>query len=212
LNAAPAERLKEFKGYLCQHAETAAGDLRDREFVQQYFYDILSALSAGEMGATVRERQELFKAVEVPEPGPDISPKQLALVEHWPCAAWKNYVVYWVPRKVYDRVAIWRRRQGKDMPMSYDDLKSAMQTQPWWLPPPKGRDGAHVQKFAGSSQRCFGLVVNKFPGLGYCPVPDELVEERLKQNNGLAVASSDWVDPRKGDLFALINALQSKDE
>src|SRR5881394_2157468 len=81
LDAAPAQRLIEFKDYLCQHAETAAGELRDREYVQQYVYDIISATSAGEMGKTVRERQELFKAVKVQGPGPELSPLQLALAD-----------------------------------------------------------------------------------------------------------------------------------
>jgi hypothetical protein len=212
LDAAPAERLNEFKNFLCQHAETAAGELQDREYVVQHFYDIVSATSAGEMGATVRERQELFKAVEVPGPGVELSPRQLALAAQWPCAALSDYVLYWAPRKVYDRVAMWRRRQGKEMPMSFDDLKSAMQTQPWWLPPPRGQNGSHVQKFAGGPQRCFGLVVNVFPVLGYCAVPDDVLEESLNKINGLGIASGDWTDPRKGDLFTLINALKKKDE
>lgn len=210
LDAAPAERLIEFKDYLCRHAETAAGELRDREYVQQHIHDIVSAASAGEMGVTARERQELFKAVVVPGPDPQLSPRQLALVEHWPCAALENYILYWAPRKVYDRVAVWRRRQGKEMPMSYDDLRSALPTQPWWLQPPPGQDGSHVQRFAGGSQRCFGLVVNKFPGLGYCPTPDEVVEESLTKMSGLAIAAGDWVDLRKGDLFGLIESLKPK--
>lgn len=213
LDATPAERLNEFKDYLCRHAEAAAWELRDREYVHQYFHDILSATSFGAMGKTVRELLELFKIVVIPGPGPALSSRQLALAERWPCAKWINYIIFWVHRKVYDRVAIWRKWQGKEMPMSYDDLKNAMQTQPWWRPPPPTQDGTHVQKFAGGPQRCFGLVVNNFPVLGYRAAPDEVVEESLKDINGLAIASGDWADPRKGDLFDLIQRLQStKDE
>jgi hypothetical protein len=94
------------------------------------------------------------------------------------------------------------------MPPSFDDLKSAMKTQPRWLEPPPKQEAMHVQKFCRVAQRCFGLVVNVFPGLGYCTIVDEVVEESLKNVAGLGIASGDWVDVRKGDLFGLIESLR----
>ena len=65
------------------------------------------------------------------------------------------------------------------------------------------------------NRSCWCIDLDKFEDLGLRQVSDEDWEKSFYKDgnpeNGL-LPSDEWIDPRKGDLFAVLDALTGKDE
>jgi hypothetical protein len=91
--------------------------------------------------------------------------------------------------------------------VNVEDVRSQMSTRPWWL----GKD--QKQRFAGRQIRCWGLDLDKCPEWGLkLPGEREMQAAKVKPDGTLwgrtEVVDGVWPDPRKGDLHALVEALE----
>jgi len=104
---------------------------------------------------------------------------------------------------VCDVMRKWLRQQGRDLPLDAKDLKAQMKVRPYWILEP---NGGLKQRFSGrNSETCWGIDVDKMPELGFNPVSDEVFTEKV-----IASTNESFDDPRKGDLFSLIDLLLPK--
>jgi hypothetical protein len=72
-------------------------------------------------------------------------------------------------------------------------------------------DLVHLRPHKGMNRNCWCILVDKHV-LGLVPATDAAFDESLKNPNaqGVFLPRTDWMDPQKGDLFALIESLESK--
>lgn len=124
--------------------------------------------------------------------------------------AWESDLLYFRPGPVIELLRVFKRRSGGDLPISQNDLLNQMKTRSYWHP--SKHPSGHRQKFGGkSNQSCWCIKVDLHP-LGLIPVSDAEFDESFIQDaerKSMFTADS-WVDPRKGDLFALIESLHGK--
>ena len=97
--------------------------------------------------------------------------------------------------------------------MDRGDLKNHMQVQEYWVPHKKG---IHTQRFgkgAKSGESCWCIQLDRHE-MGLINTPDEEFKASLHPQEGefmgredIFLKAEDWVDPRKGDLFVLVESL-----
>ena len=113
---------------------------------------------------------------------------------------------------VCELLRVAKRRSGGDLPISLSDLLNQMKPRPYWVESknPSGRR----QKSGGKSTRSCWCIRVDLHQLGLMRISDEAFDESFiadAQTNSLFTADV-WVDPRKGDLFALIESLKGNQD
>ncbi|MEI6197846.1 MAG: hypothetical protein WCS42_26320 [Verrucomicrobiota bacterium] len=100
---------------------------------------------------------------------------------------------------------------GRYLFLDQGDLRAQMMVRNYWVAPPPGRP--HQKRFGRGTRTlsaCWEIDVDKHK-LGYQPVTDEEFQKSLYRGGdveaGIFLPKEDWSDPRKGDLFALIELL-----
>ena len=66
-----------------------------------------------------------------------------------------------------------------------------------------------VEGVAGSP--CWVIEVDRFDELGYRRCSDEVYAASRYAEGQMWIRDADWVDPRKGDLFLIVDALERKE-
>jgi hypothetical protein len=212
-----ASATEDFKGYLLQHCLEQIHEVDRQVNVNQFWTDVLAALEADAFGRTTLDHRRLFKVAEMKEGeaerlGFKLPEYQMEAIKLQPSKNWKHLILYFQPEAVINAVREYKRRSGLEVYMDRSDLRAQMKTRQYWWQP-KGDE--HRQRFEGikGSKSCWAILLS-FHELGYNEPGSEAWQEALHPDGdlGVGVASTDWVDPRRGDLFALVDMLTVKGE
>jgi len=146
---------------------------------------------------------------------PPLSERQIKEGAEEPSRAWISYLWYLRPGPLIDLLRKHLRSQGRELALDQADLRTQLAAKPYFVAGP--RQG-HQQKFeAGSraNRSCLCVDLDAFLELGFRAVTDEEWESSFHWDGDLTkgrLPLEEWMDPRKGDLFALVEALTGKDE
>lgn len=205
------EEMNSFRGSLVKHCAEAAGAVKDQVNVNLFWRDLLDAIASptDPFGAG-SDLLNIFHLQEISNKDLQLPPKQLSAAGESPERyGWRSWRLSFLPGPVIEMLRRQKRLSGRDLPLDKGDLRAQMQVRPYWVTPPAGRSNIH-KKFGRASrtnQACWSIDVDKHE-LGYQAVTDEEFQESLyqpgKQAEGIFLPGEDWVDPRKGDLFSLI--------
>lgn len=212
LESHEAEDLRGFKAFLGTHAEKAQKDVHDQVYVNQFWTDIIAAVKAGEFGHTASERRRFFLARE--DTGavcPVKSEYQRQVAAEDSQKEWESVLLYFTP-DVVDRLQVYKRRMNKEFELTKTDLSGQMRNRAYWVAP-RSKYG-HRQRFGPeqTNQYCYCVALDRHE-LGYHEVTDEEFSASLQgKRAGEFLSSAEWIDPRKGDLFWVVDMLKGKEE
>jgi hypothetical protein len=206
----PKANMEEFRQFLKMKCVTASSEGAQAVNVNQFWVDLISAVQRGVFGKTKLELQRFFK-VEADEkahaPGAPGQP------------GWKSYTLFIEINGVLDLMQKDFKQRGKTMALGKTDFQEQMSHRPYWSDKNLGKGKRKFdckQRFAGANLRCWAIEVDKLEVFGYRQVSDEeLMESKRAQASGLPgttewPAPAEWSDPRKGDLYSLIEELEKK--
>lgn len=215
-----ADTLYDFRESVVQAASASVKEVTDQVNVNHIWRLTLDALVSGAFGETPAERRRVFKAVVDMKPRCNISEYQTQVAgDHGDTYLFPHVKLYFRPSPWIDMLYSHLRKQGKTPPLEQQDLLHQMQTRPYWVSPTNTKRG-HQQLFEGDSSKrycwCIHLDLHE---MGYVQVSDEEFKASLHYDEGPHAGRDDvwlpreaWVDPRKGDLFAIVESLISKRE
>jgi hypothetical protein len=118
------------------------------------------------------------------------------------------------PDLIFPLINEFMRNQGGPLPPSQADIQAQLRVHSYFVPgPAKG----HAYKFghgATTNSYCWVIDLVHLPEHGLREVSDETWEASFyrggdKQN--CCLPSNEWVDPRKGELFGIVDALKEKE-
>ena len=202
--------IESYRHFLLCEVVTSIQEVDEQTIVHQFWQDLFTAFLCNQFGKTANELSCYFKVLENKRAVSPVSAEQRRMEKEYPHSKWFSYLLFIQPGPVIAILREYKRSQGRDFPLDKSDLCKQMATYPYWLPQPKG--GNHKQRFNGSPPLpCWGFIVDLHPS-GYSAVADEDFLRSLKVEQdleGLNLPSSEWMDPRKGALFAIINLLTS---
>jgi hypothetical protein len=124
---------------------------------------------------------------------------------------WNSYHLYLDIGAILEAMSKHFASQRKSMLLDRSDLLAQMSQRPYWVPWNAVQRG-HKQRFSGhaGASQCWCIDLDKHD-LGYQAVSAEVLRaSRLKPDGSTYFASDQWIDPRKGDLFELIHALEKE--
>ena len=206
------DELLKYQQFLFKHCAEAAGAVRDQVNVNQFWRDLLDACKSNAFGDTLGERQRIFKMVEfMPEQSP-VSEYQTKLGAESEAYRFPSYLLYFLPGPVIEMLRRYKRLNGRELPLDRADLRSQMRVRKYWVESKNPR--GHSQRFAGSkvAESCWCINLNEHE-FGLQVVSDEEFEASLYRDGdtkGDYIPRIEWTDPRKGDLFALVESLKSR--
>jgi hypothetical protein len=210
LESHAAEDLRGYREFLLGHCRTAVREVQESVNVDQFWRDLLDALSSDAFGETLAERQRIFKVVPNPLPNANLTETQLQMGVDDDHYAWQSYLLFFKPGAVIDLLRRYKRSQGRELPLDKNDLRAQMRTRGYWVEP---KGDCHRQKFGCGSrtpESCWCIDLDGHE-LGLRRVSDEEFLESLRRRDpGPAQGQflgADWIDPRRGDLFALVDAV-----
>src|SRR5262249_41191766 len=122
--------------------------------------------------------------------------------------AWKSRLLYFRGPLLVELLRRYMQSQGRDLPFNWNDLRAQMRTRDYWKEP-KGNE--HKQRFGGnkSPHSCCCIRLDAHP-LGFQPAEDDVFGASVYKDGkpgGELVAPEKWIDPRRGDLFPLVDML-----
>ena len=203
--------LQAYWRWLADYCRRKAAEVQESVSVDLFWHEVLTGLDAGAFGPSVADWRKYFHVVEDKAAKSPVSEQQARLGAEQSFKAWKSYVLYFRSGPVIDLLRTFKRRSGGDFPTSPTDLLNQMRMQPYWHPAKHAL--GHRQKFGGAAtQTCWGIRVDLHPS-GLIQVTDEEFNESAARGVDPETFGSThpWGDdPRKGDLFALINPLLEK--
>jgi len=207
----PASQCAPFQAWLIDKTTAANREVAERVKLNQFFKDLLSMLAAGWFGRTPEELARYFKVVENKKGQPQFSQRQRQdAAQDSRC----HLVVPWLAFQPGPVIALWNkyhRTQGLEPPPSRSDLLAEMRVRPYFV---EGPDHGHQMKFghgAKTNSYCWLFNLALHGELGYRPVSDEVWQNSFYRDgnpeNG-RLPMDEWVDPRKGELFAFVDGLK----
>jgi hypothetical protein len=198
-----------YRVWLVDQCKNAAAEVQESVSVDMFWRELLNALDSGAFGQTPAERRRFFQVIEDRLAKSPVSEHQTKAGAEQSFKAWKSFFLYFRPGPVIENLRISKRRSGEDLAISQSDLVSQMKTRRYWVA--AKHVSGHRQKFGGKSNKsCWCVKVDLHP-LGLITISDEEFEESFQnRDQNTLFTAGEWVDPRKGDLFALIESLQSK--
>lgn len=212
---APQEMVLNMKEWFIKRTLRSSREVRQQVNVNQFLSDMVSAVRANAFGNTPAELRKYFKVREYDPGTPVVTPHQQSAGLEKEMFRWKSYYFYMVPGSVVEVMKAWKRKSGSPLPLDLRDLSRQLSARAFWVKPADTRT-MHSQKFTGNSpSSCWCLLVDKLPDIGFVPVSDEEFEASKYENNDPASGrylghDDEWIDPRKGDLFYLIELLLKK--
>lgn len=195
--------------WLIQHCVSSAAEVQESVSVDLFWREILTAMESGAFGDTPADRRRYWHVIEDSSAPSPVSVEQTKRGTENPYTAWRSLKLYFQPGPVIEMLRMHKRKSGRDFAIQQTDLRNQMKVQRYWVES-SSRYG-HKQKFNGSNKSCWCIAVDRHE-LGLNLVPDDEFFDSFKAEGqqGLFVSSDKWMDPRKGDLFGLIDSLQSK--
>lgn len=193
-----------------QQVVSICGRVASQVTVNQVLRWILDAFQAGAFGHRRDDWAGYFKAVKTERP---CAPGMEEWADLWPHdnpqgpVPWWSWRLYFVPGAVISVLNRWLVGQRLPAIVNVEDVRSQMSNRAWWL----GNDCR--QRFAGRHMRCWGVDVDLCEEYGLkLPSEREMQAAKVKADGTLwgrtEVVDGVWPDPRKGDLHALVEALE----
>jgi len=214
---APSD-VDKFRGAMLSICMTSNAQVGDQVDVNRFWSDVLSAFKIGAFGFNRADWRRYFKATRLAESAhpPDVpmgADHNEARCIHCYCPRWASYRLFIAPNAVLDQLAKHLRQQGRELSLKIQDLWAQMTQQKYWVPPKSGR--FHKQRFGygpdahdkKSATNCWCIDVDQHD-MGYTPASENVLRESWKKSESIAVSREDWVDPRKGDLFDIVHAVE----
>ena len=214
LQSHTADDLRKFRAYLADHCMKAAKEVQTEVVANAFFPDILAANNADIFGHAPSDRSTMFRAMMDPNaPMPPMSEKQRQAGIDNPFCAWKPGTKLCIlPDPVLDGLRKHYRQTGRQFHLDRSDLRIYLKARDFWEEPGPDMDRAHRVRFHGSktSQVCWIINLDRFPDLGYRQVTDEEWDASFIKPDGSRYTSDEWIDPRRGALFVLVDSLKSQ--
>jgi hypothetical protein len=207
LKSHPPTEFRKFQQFLVNYVESAGKEVSENSFENLYWSGTLSAQQQHAFGETAAERRRFWLARPI-EGGTSPFPEWLVRRAEELGRPFRDYVLYFVPDPILDVLRTLARRMGITFPVSKSDLRDQMKSQRHWYLPAPGKDG-HYQRFEGGTKYCWAILVSQHPKGIRIPTPEEF-EASLFAPDGRMYSPEEWVDPRKGELFTLIDSLAKR--
>ena len=208
------EDLRGFREFLIGHCREALEDVDAQVNVNQYWRWALDAAKSDAFGMTLSDRQRIMKVVAYVNPKLVLSELQVKAGVEDSRKAWISYYLYFQPGPMIGMLREYMRRQGKDLPLDRADLRAQMKTRRYWVEPTgaRAKKGTHRQRFAGGGCEDCWCIALDYHELARLEVSDEefLASQLKDAEKGEFFPSDEWVDPRRGDLYALVDAVLGK--
>jgi hypothetical protein len=210
----PADRMAEFSNWMLTYCGEAMREVQAQVNVDLFWRDVIDGVSTGIFGETQAERGRIFKVMEDKHSPKVLTAEQERLGKAQPDYAWKSYLLFFRPSLLLNKMRECKQRQGLRLALDQADLRAQMSTRGYWI---EARGREHKQRFEGATnaQSCWCISVDKHP-LGFLEISDiEFKSSIFKDGvteNGKLLSWDQWNDPRKGDLFTLIESLKGKGE
>lgn len=195
-----AVEMAQFKTQLIEHCITAVEAVAVQVNINQFWLDMLAAHKAGVFGDTRSELGRYFTFTKTRVESAPCSPSQLG---------WYNVKLYINFNAVIPKLREALRRQGRDLPLGAQDLRDQLSMRDYWVQPDSLKQG-HKQRFGKGAavSRCWCIDLDKHE-LGYCHVTDEELDAAKYNEDGNT--RTEWGDPRKGELFDLVESLEKQE-
>lgn len=204
--------LLNYRTFLDSYCRIGASESGEAVNVNQFWSDVLAAAQKDAFGETPADLRRFFHVTEREVEHPPGAPTQTK-------TAWRSVKLYFLPQLVLDALRAHKRKQGLDVPLNLSDLRSQMRVRGYWVPCFKA-DGSvdnngHRQRFAGGSpQRCWCVDLDRHE-MGYRPCTDEEYYRGLfrdgNPDGGQWLREDERDDPRRGDLYVLVEMLRSRE-
>lgn len=201
-----------FRKFTIAHAQESERAVNERMNINEFWRNTLDGLSSDAFGENPADRREIFSVKEDKHSQTKLPELQVKWGGEHEQYRWKPLLLYFRPSELLDRLKKHNRQRGDDKPLEQEDLLAHMRVQPYWVPQPKG---GHQMIFVKGSRRrefCWCIRVDDHEW-GLQRKTDEEFEASLHVDDNpeaLFLARDDWADPRKGDLFILIDSLESR--
>jgi len=210
-----AKMLAKFNLWMVQRTREASEELAARVDVSQFFIDVLTAFQAGVFGKSPTDLQRYFKVCDNPKSTPPLSAQQFKDAGESPYCAWRSIQLAFLPGPVIDALRKHKHTQGQSLALDQSDLYTQLKFRQYFVKPSSHQ--GHQKKFGKGSrtnQYCWVVDLDKFPDLGLQLVSDDDWRSSLHLDGNPSqkmLSAQDWIDPRKGPLFAIVDALLDKD-
>jgi hypothetical protein len=201
-----------FRNWLIEKAQASTREISDRVELNQFWTTILSMHANGLFGKTPEEIGRFFKVVENKRAAPRFSERQAKDAMEDSRRALKVPKLAMQPGPVIALMNNYIRNQGGPLPPSQSDLQAQMRERAYFVSA-ASRQG-HQLKFgrgAKNNSYCWCIDLAQFDHLGLREVSDEdwiasFYRDGNPDNGMLPI--DQWVDPRKGELFSIVGALE----
>lgn len=207
LESHTSDQLRSFKKYIVEHAKEADKEALEQVYLNEFFMSALAAAKAGEFGDTAAELGRYFKSSPDEAATCPVSELQRKKGEENPHCRWDSPLLYMTVDMV-DCVRSYKRKLGEEMKLTRLDLLAQLKSRCYWRAP---KGDVHRQRFAGSNspQACWCIALDRHE-LGLRQVSDEEFTSSFQKADGSFWPKEEWVDPRKGPLFYLVDRLKPR--
>ncbi len=204
---------EQFQKWLIEKVTTSSREVSERVELNQFWKTISSMHTNGLFGNTPQEIARFFKAVENKKSAPSFTERQIKDALEDPRRALNVPILAVRPGPLLDLVNKYVRNQGGQLPPSQSDLQMQMRERSYFVAGP--RQG-HQMKFgrgATNNSYCWCIDLAKFEEMGLREVSDDVWIASFYRDGNPANALlpiDEWIDPRKGELFSIIEALKEE--
>jgi hypothetical protein len=208
-----SKRCQDFRQRLVNKTIESHAELAARVDVITFLRILLSAYHAGAFGRSSAERQRYYKFVVNQDVIRLLTPRQLKDAAEHPRLMLISGILYFTPGPVIDAIRRHLYAQGQKLPLDQHDLLAQLKSKGFFVPP-RHRQG-HQQKFGKDKTNtyCWAIDLSKVPDLGVLVVSDEVWEASFYPDGNTTrgmLPLDEWVDPRKGELFSIVDGLEEK--
>lgn len=202
LGALPASEIALFREFMVRHTAKTVVDVKAEVNANKFFEILMDAFKTGVFGTSPDEVGQYFKAMKIKTADyPPGRPEQRRAL-----TGWDSYYLYFDFGSIENLLKKHLRQSGELMPLARSDIRDQLAANPYFIQIP----GGHSQRFGhnATNTRCWCIDLDTHPQ-GYLALPDD---EVLKSCEGksLMLDEEPWVDPRKGELFLIVEALKRK--
>jgi hypothetical protein len=197
---------KGFGAWLISYANRVVADVKEDVNVNQFWQEVIDLFQVGVFGETPQEKRVFFRAEKTFAAHAPGAPTQSAENEAMRfCGRWESYELYINFGAVLTKMAEHLRKQGRALPLNKKDIRDQMKQHPYWIIP-EGEDG-HRKRFGEvSCARAWGVYLDSHP-MGY----QQKSDEELLAADAKRSMSENWADPRLGELYIIVKAVEKKE-
>lgn len=202
-----------FQKWLIEKAQASTREVSERVELNLFWKAILSMLATGWFGKSPEEIGRYFKVVDNKKSNPRFSARQLKDTQEDSNRALNVPILAMRPGLVFPKMNEYMRNQGGSLPPSQSDVQAQMRVNPYFVPGPKQGHQIKFGRGATNNSYCWLIDLAELPEFGLREVSDEDWIASFYQDGNPGndmIPIDEWVDPRKGELFAIVEALKEK--